>query len=157
VARLVDPAWLLDWQLTGGAEVTVAGRRGVRIRVSQRWPSADADRQFPSAPADAVIDTELGIVLRLTMAWHGHPSLRQELRGMHELEQPTDASQFRVEIPPGTRVSQGTSGLLDEIGSLPAAVRTSMQIAGKTVSGAVKAVRFLDSLRRAGHDRPPGP
>jgi hypothetical protein len=150
IARLVDPAWLLDWRLTGGAEVIEGGRRGLRIRIGERWQADHAG--FRSAPVDAVIDAELGILLRLTRAQDGRPAQQQVLADLR-LREPRDASDFKIEIPIGTRVVQDTGGLTDRL-DMPAPVQTAVQMAGKAAAAAARVGSFLESVRRQGNGNP---
>lgn len=139
LARLADPAWLLDWRLTGGAEVTCAGRRGFLILIGQH---DSADDSLPLA--EAVIDADLGIVLRL----RGAPISRLGLEYELDVTVPAGRSphDFTIDIPAGTRVDKDTGGLLDEA-EVPAPVKTAIQLAGKAFTGAAKVGSFLDSLR----------
>jgi hypothetical protein len=144
IARLVDPAWLLDWCLTGGAEVIEGGRRGLRIRITQRWQANDLGPR--AVPVDAVIDAELGIVLRLTQEQGGRPAKQQILADLL-VGPPRQAADFRIEIPPGTRVVQDTGGLTDNL-DLPAPAQTAVHLAGKAFSTAARVGGFLDAMRR---------
>jgi hypothetical protein len=146
IARLADPAWLLDWRLTGGAEVIEGGRRGLRIRIGQRWDVAEADAQ-PRIPVEAVIDAEIGVLLQLTEEQGGRPSRQQTLSALIVREQ-RDAAAFRIEIPAGSRVVHDTGSWVDEVG-VPAPVQTAMNLAGKAVSGVAKVGSFLESLRQS--------
>jgi hypothetical protein len=150
IARLVDPAWLLDWRLTGGAEVIEGGRRGFRIRIGGRWQAGHASPR--TAPVDAIIDAELGILLRITQAQDGRPAKQQVLAGLRLL-QPRDASAFKIDIPIGTRVVQDTGGLIDQL-DMPAPVQTAVQLAGKAVATAARVGSFLESVRRQGKSNP---
>jgi hypothetical protein len=59
IGKLLDPSWLLEHRLTGGAETTVGGRRGYRFAVA-----ADAPMDgFLFSVDDVVADAELGILL----------------------------------------------------------------------------------------------
>ena len=153
VARMIDPSWLLDWKLTGGAEVTEGGRRGFRIRVSQRWPGKDT-RQPRTVPVDVVIDAELGILLRLTQEQAGRPAMQQVLADVTALSS-EDAAAFRLDVPSGTRVVHDGGGLMDE-SEMPAPVQTAVQLAGKAFSAAAKVGGFLDSIRKQGKDEQGG-
>jgi hypothetical protein len=144
IARLVDPAWLLDWRLTGGAEVIEGGRRGIRIRIGERWHAGE--RAALPAPVDAVIDAELGVLLRLTEEQSGRPAKQLVLAGL-AVREPRGASSFRIEVPAGTRVVQDSGGLIAEL-DIPAPVQTAVQLAGKAVGTAVRVGRFLDSMRK---------
>jgi hypothetical protein len=149
VAKLLDPAWLLDWQLTGGAPVIQGGRRGLRVRVGQRWGSEGANAS--EVPAEVVVDAELGILLQLTQEQSGQPSQQQTLTGL-TVQEHRDPSAFVIQIPPGTKVVQDTGGFTDEI-EMPPAVHTAIHLAGRAASGAVKIGSFLDSLRGSASGR----
>src|SRR6266487_4496081 len=76
VAKLLDASGLLEHRLSGGAETTVDGRRGYRIRVTPDGP-VPAEMFFAD---DVVADTELGILLRLIYHAGSKPVSRWELR-----------------------------------------------------------------------------
>lgn len=97
VAQLTDPSWLLECRLAGGELVTADGRPGYRVSVAP-GPGGRDGLIFRSAVA--VIDAELGVILRLTRYLGGRPAERQELRDLGP--GPRD---FRVDIPPGLPVS----------------------------------------------------
>jgi hypothetical protein len=140
LAQLADPAWLLDWRLAGGAEVTWAGRRGFLVLIRPHYSEG-----VSMPPAEAVIDAELGILLRLTGAPVGALGLLYELSGVTvpPVRSPGD---FTIDTPAGTRVDQETGGLLDEF-EVPAPVKAAVQLAGKAFTGAAKVSSFLESLR----------
>jgi hypothetical protein len=76
IGKLLDPSWLLEHRLTGGAETTVGDRRGYRFAVA-----ADAPMDgFPFSVDDVVADAELGILLRLVSHKDSTPAARYELR-----------------------------------------------------------------------------
>jgi len=153
-ATLLDPAWLLDWRLSPGPEVSVDGRPGhlVRIRPAQdsgSWEGAN------SQPADAVIDAELGVLLRLTYRLADQPEYCLELRGV-SVRPPREPATFRIDIAAGTRVVPDTGRLLDEANA-PAPVKAAADLAGRAVAGAVAVGSFLGSIRgrkQEQHDKP---
>jgi hypothetical protein len=149
LARLADPSWLLDWRLTGGAEVTEGGRRGIRIRIGERWPVSQAPPR--TVPVDAVIDAELGILLRLSQEQDGRPARQQVLTKVAVLEHP-DTAGFRIQIPAGTRVIHDSGGLADEL-NIPAPVQAAVHVAGKAIGTAARVGGFLDSMRRQAKDK----
>ena len=61
IANLFDASWLLEYQLTGGAQTAAGGRPGYRLRVAPGWP-----RGGLFFPGEVVVDAELGILLRCT-------------------------------------------------------------------------------------------
>ena len=76
IGKLLDPSWLLEHHLTGGAETTVGDHRGYRFAVA-----ADAPMDgFPFSVDDVVADAELGILLRLVCHKDSTPAARYELR-----------------------------------------------------------------------------
>lgn len=76
IGKLLDPSWLLEHRLTGGAETTVGDRRGYRFAVA-----ADAPMDGFLFPADDVVaDAELGILLCLVCHKDSTPAARYELR-----------------------------------------------------------------------------
>ncbi len=93
---LIDPSWLLECDLSDGAEVTVAGRRGYRIVARPRETANWWDRVL--FPAEAVVDAETGLLLRLTRFTGGQPVARAELRDI--AEPPPDAD-FGFSPPDG--------------------------------------------------------
>src|SRR6185312_12114519 len=76
VVKLLDACGLLEHRLSGGAETTVGGRRGYRLRVTPDGP-VPAKMFFAD---DVVADTELGILLRLIYHAGSKPVSRWELR-----------------------------------------------------------------------------
>jgi hypothetical protein len=76
LAKLLDASGLLGHRLSGGAETTVGGRRGYRLRVT---PDGPVPAKMPFAD-DVVADTELGILLRLIYHAGSKPVSRWELR-----------------------------------------------------------------------------
>jgi hypothetical protein len=151
VASLADPSWLLDWKLTGGAGVVQDGRAGWPIRIGQRWAAGSAAAAMSAIPGDAVIDAELGVLLRLTCEQAGRPARQQTLTAVRVAPSRPD-DDFRVVVPPGTRVVPGTGTMLDEAGA-PAPVQAAAQLAARAYKGAFRIGSLLESLRRAD---PPG-
>jgi hypothetical protein len=99
VVDLADVSWLFDCELTGGEEISLAGRRAYRIvaraRETVSWWS------WISVPAVAVVDAETGLLLRLTRFKGGQPVLRTELRDVTE---PDPDAGFGFTPPAGVRV-----------------------------------------------------
>jgi hypothetical protein len=92
VAKLLDASGLLEHRLSGGAETTVDGRRGYRLRVTQDGP---VPAKMPFAD-DVVADTELGILLRLIYHAGPKPVSRWELRDV------VAGGDIRIDIPEET-------------------------------------------------------
>jgi hypothetical protein len=150
---LADPSWLLDWRLTGGAEVMLDGRRGYQIRIGERWAHGPDPEAMAATPTDAVIDAELGVLLRLTREQAGRPAMQQTITAVRVRPSRPDED-FRVEVPASTRVVADTGTLLDEADA-PAPVQAAAQLAGKAFKGALRIGSFLESVRRQAG--PPGP
>lgn len=141
IARLVDPAWLLNHRLTGGEEVSVDGRRAFAVGFdSSSWP------EHAPAVAEASIDAELGVLLQVRQTSAGNPVSLVELRQLRT-GQPRAPEEFRVEIPPGTRTVEDVGGFLDDV-PVPPAVRLAADLAKRAVSSATAAHAFADRLRR---------
>jgi hypothetical protein len=123
-------------------------RRGYRISIAG---GVSPSRFLVFFPAEAVVDAELGVLLRLTSYVDGKPATRAELRDV--IPGPVEPGVFRLAAPPGVRVVEASGNLLADMvaeapGPLGAALRTSAGAAKRT-GEAVTAVRsFLDGLRR---------
>jgi hypothetical protein len=95
VGALADPSWLLRWTLSGGGAVTLGGRPAYRISAARRTGEAGSGPMlFPAAVA--IVDAELGIILRLTAYIGENPVQRHELRDIA-----TSVGNFRPRIPDG--------------------------------------------------------
>lgn len=143
---VVDPAWLLlpDWRLAADGEEEIGGRRGWRVRASSSPGPGTADTMgFPAggglsklmfSQVAAVIDAELGIILRLACLSDGQPAICWELTGV--TAEPDDDA-FRRPEPPGRRLVEDDSplGYLD----LPEPLRA----AGKAGLAGVKLLAGL--------------
>jgi outer membrane lipoprotein-sorting protein len=163
-ARLADPAWLLlsDWRLSPAAETTVGGRAGLLVWADIRQATelsvlfeAGWYRPRPGLTFDrvaVVVDTELGILLRLVGYFDGRPAACFELHEVQQLSA-ADPAEFTLEIPPGTRVVQSSSPLahLDMQGPVKAA-----KVAGQLGLAGVAAVSGWLQNRPRKHG-PPGP
>jgi hypothetical protein len=95
VAKLLDAPGLLEHRLSGGAETTVDGRRGYRLRVTPDGP-VPAKMWFAD---DVVADTELGILLRLIYHAGSKPVSRWELRDV------VVGGDIHIDIPEETRAA----------------------------------------------------
>jgi outer membrane lipoprotein-sorting protein len=149
LANVVDSSWLLGCRLSGGAEVSYRGRRAYQLSVSSDgdgWQAAT----LPSFPADAIVDAELGCLLRLISFAGDRPASWYELSGIGT--EPVPTGEFRLDIPPGVRVVEATGNpFTDSAAVMPGAagtvVRTAVDVVRRT-SDAVSATRsFLDDLR----------
>lgn len=76
-------------------------RTAYRLNVARGYAQRSTSLMFPAAVA--VVDAELGILLRLTSYLGGKPVQRDELRDIT-----TTAGDFRVDIPPDLPVSEET-------------------------------------------------
>jgi hypothetical protein len=100
IGNLADPSWLLQWTLSGGEAVTLGGRSAYRISVARRTGDPDSRPMvFPAAVA--VVDAELGIILRLTSYIGDNPVQRYELRDVT-----TSVGDFRPRIPDDLPVAE---------------------------------------------------
>lgn len=98
IGDLADPSWLLQSALSGGSTVTLAGRSAYQISAARRKGApVPGPMLFPAAVA--VVDTELGIILRLTSYIGDNPVQRYELRDVT-----TSVGDFRPRIPDGLPV-----------------------------------------------------
>jgi hypothetical protein len=140
IAHLADASWLLACRLSGGAHVVADGRRAYRISVVRGDEQWSPSTKF--SPAVAVVDAELGIVLRLTSYMGGKPVRRYELRDIT-----TGPSAFRIDIPPNLPVSEETGPSRDASQAGPShTVNLPLRIAGQVTAEAAKAARNF--LRR---------
>jgi hypothetical protein len=97
IAALFDASWLLEYQLTGGAEIVADGRSGYRLRVAFGGPWGGM-----FFPGDVVVDGELGILLRCLSLAGSQPLTRYELRDV--MIGPAEPGDFRPDIPQGMPV-----------------------------------------------------
>lgn len=104
VTDLADASWLLACELSGGAEVTVGGRRAYRIvaRGRYRLPPLLDVLSMAFFPAVAAVDAESGRLLRLTRYKGGKPVVCGELRDLA----PDESEDFGFEPPAGLRVEE---------------------------------------------------
>ena len=156
IADLLDPAWMLDWGLTGGQPVRLNDRAGFLVRIHRPGRSAQNPPQRMT-PAVAVVDAELGILLRLTVCSGGRPYSRHELRQLVS-RAPRDPSEFVVPIPAGTPTVADTGRMLDEANA-PPWLKTAGNLAGRALTGAMTVGSIADQIRRrkSGRDGQSGP
>jgi hypothetical protein len=136
IADLGDASWLLECRLSGGALVMVGDRPAYRINVARGTAPWSLTLMF--ATAVAVVDAELGIVLRLTSYAGGKPVRRYELRDVT-----TGSGDFHLNIPPGLRTVEETNPFAD--GGVPGPVSIP-KVAREVAREAAKAAS--DFLRR---------
>ncbi len=120
--RFLDTSWLLGERLASCTEVTVGGRRAVRLRVEPPVPAV--------SPTDVTIDAELGVALRQVAVWRDVPFMRMELTDV--TPGPVDAS---ITIPPGIRTIEETGDPLQD------AFVTTPGVAGSALRGAAGLLR----------------
>jgi hypothetical protein len=149
IADLIGPGWLLAGRLSDGAEVTVGGRTGYRIRETHRAgdpPAPAALAMF--SPTVAVLDADFGILVSLAWYAAGRPLRRQELRDVTRADE--DPPDFDADVPPGVRVTQDAGDPFDDPRApdpLKFAFRTVNGAARRASEGAATIAGFLDSLR----------
>jgi outer membrane lipoprotein-sorting protein len=117
VWSLTGSSWLLGEQLSGGAEVTYHGRRGYHLRVTRSDGELRAG-PVTNTPYDAIVDAETGCLLRLIAYIGDAPSAWWEPDDIST--EPIDPDDFRVHIPPGTRVVEETGNpITDYTAAIP--------------------------------------
>ena len=152
IAFLADSCWLLRGQLSGGAELTYRGRPARQLRVTP-GPGGEEVVLGPlttTYPADAIVDAETGCLLRLISYTGDTLVIWSELDDIST--EPADPDEFRVHVPPGTRIVEETGNLItDAAAVMPGVKGTAARAAAEAVNrtaGAVSAARsFLDDLR----------
>jgi hypothetical protein len=92
VGELADPSWLLRCWLAGGASVTADGRAAYRLNVTRRHDYPSPAMWFSAAVA--VIDAELGCIVRLTSYVGSKAVRRLELENLR-----LAAGDFQVDLP----------------------------------------------------------
>jgi outer membrane lipoprotein-sorting protein len=149
-AHLIYPGWLLRCRLSGARDITYRGRRARQLRV-KRGPGTEYKAgPLTYFPADAIVDAETGCLLRLISYIGDAPCAWWELDDLST--EPVHPDDFRVNVPPGTRVVEQTGNPIADFatgipGLAGTAARTAFQAAHRT-AGAVSAARsFLDDLR----------
>jgi outer membrane lipoprotein-sorting protein len=152
IAFLADACWLLRSRLSGGTELTYRGRPARQLRVTRGPGGGELFLRPPLIffPADAIVDAETGCLLRL-ISYSG-----DTLAAWWELDdistEPADPDEFRIDVPPGTRMVKETGNpLTDIVATMPGLTGTAARAATDTITrtaGAVSAARsFLDDLR----------
>jgi hypothetical protein len=155
IANLADSSWLLYGRLAGGNEISDRGRRAYQLSAAGRDRDWSA-RPLLFCPADAIVDAELGCLLRLVCYAGDRPASWWELRDIGAGT--SEPGEFRLPGPPGARTVQETGNPLADAaavmpGAAGCAVRTGVDVARRT-SGAVAAARsFLDELRGTSRTR----
>jgi len=158
---LLDPAWLLvGWRLTAADEQAVGGRPAFRVTAEPPPPRASGPAGRPADPSlriAAVVDAELGILLRLVLYVGEQPAARFELRDViiHDARQrspgqPPDAGElaaFTVDIPPGARVIASDGAPLHDL-DLPSPAKVAGTAAAALLDGAASAIGWLSGRTR---------
>jgi hypothetical protein len=153
-AAVLDPAWLLSgWRLLGVSSVTLSGRPGLRL-LAEVTDMADGNTDNIFTRAEAIVDAELGILLRLTTYVGERPATRTELRKLTAAGE-SAAAGFRIEPAPGMRVVTDSGGPLGDR-NLPratAAAGTAASLAvGGAIAGAVAVTGWLEKHRAQRHE-----
>jgi hypothetical protein len=156
LADLADASWLLRCRLSGGQEITYRGRRARHLHVTRVGGEGLMTGPLLFYPADAIVDAETGCLLRLISCAGDAPACWWELYDIST--EPGDPAEFRVDIPPGTRVVEETGNpLADAVAVMPGLTGTAARAAAQTVrqtASVVSATRsFLDDLRTRNQDR----
>jgi len=159
IAFLADSCWLLRRQLSGGAELTYRGRPARQLHVTPVPGDAEVapgplmtftTDAMVDAPTDAIVDAETGCLLRLISYAGDTLAMWSELDDIST--EPADPDEFRVHVPPGTRIVEETGNLItDAAAVMPGVKGTAARAAAEAVNrtvGAVSAARsFLEDLR----------
>jgi outer membrane lipoprotein-sorting protein len=149
-AHLIYTGWLLRCRLSGARDITYRGRRARQLRVTRGGGTGFLAGPLTYFPADAIVDAETGCLLRLIAYIGDAPYAWWELDDIST--EPGDPDEFRVHIPPGTRVVEETGNpFTDYTAAIPGLAGTVARTATETVrrtADAVSAARsFLDDLR----------
>ena len=149
-AHLIYTGWLLRCRLSGARDITYRGRRARQLRVTRGGGTGFLAGPLTYFPADAIVDAETGCLLRLIAYIGDAPYAWWELDDIST--EPGDPDDFRVHIPPGTRVVEETGNpFTDYTAAIPGLAGTVARTVTETVrrtAGAVSAARsFLDDLR----------
>jgi hypothetical protein len=159
IAFLADSCWLLRRRLSGGAELTYRGRPARQLRVTPVPGDAEVapgplmtftTDTIVDAPTDAIVDAETGCLLRLISYAGDTLVIWSELDDIST--EPAGPDEFRVHVPPGTRIVEETGNLItDAAAAMPGVKGTAARAAAEAVNRTVDAVSaarsFLDDLR----------
>ena len=159
MAFLADSCWLLRRRLSGGAELTYRGRPARQLRVTPVPGDAEVapgplmtftTDEIVDAPTDAIVDAETGCLLRLISYAGDTLVIWSELDDIST--EPAGPDEFRVHVPPGTRIVEETGNLItDAAAAMPGVKGTAARAAAEAVNRTVDAVSaarsFLDDLR----------
>ena len=137
--QLLDLSWLLCHDLTVLGPAEYGGRAALRVGVVPRPHGAGLRTAFFLLDRlELLVDTELGVGLRLTVFRDGDAVARQELRGV-EVNGAAEAAGagatgFALVAPPGGRTHQGGGPFGDS--ALPTPLKAAAGAAGALVGGA---------------------
>jgi len=150
IADLADPSWLLGYRLSGGTPVMAGDRPAYRVNVARGQAGWSFSLMFPAAVA--VVDAELGIVLRLTYYIGAKAVQRQELR-----DSTSETGGFQVDLPAGLPTVEET-GPFDDFkqARAPRPARIPLNLAGLVARhAAAEAARAALNLWRRVDTRGP--
>ena len=152
IGNLFDASWLLEHQLTGGAEIVTGGRRGYRLGVAFDWP-----RGGLFFPGDVVVDAELGILLRCISFSGAQPSvsgaqpsvsgaqpvMRYELRDV--VTEASGPGDFQPDIPAGMPVVEEPDDPAGPVNPAGLIARQAAKEARSAVRNLLGAIRGEDA------------
>src|SRR5258706_5566138 len=150
IADLADPSWLLGYRLSGGTPVMAGDRPAYRVNVARGHAKWSFSLMFPAAVA--VVDAELGIVLRLTYYIGAKAVQRHELRGIT-----SETGGFQVDLPAGLPTVEET-GPFDDFkqARAPRPASIPLNLAGLVARhAAAEAARAARDLSRRVDTRGP--
>jgi hypothetical protein len=139
---LLCPAWLLAGsRLEAQGHVSACGRDALRVAVTKRPGAAGrlATAHFRTERAEALVDAELGILLRIAWLADGEPPDVTELVSL-ELDPVIDPAQFAA--PPGSLIGESLGESLGGGGWWP--LKTA---AGLAAGGLGAWIRYAPSSR----------
>lgn len=145
VPELMQPAWLLSGFELGPAEPTVVGARDAyRIVATPRRPSrGPAEAARLANQVEAIVDAELGILLRCEKTYDGRePDLSELIDVLLDPPEAGDPAQFAP--PSGSTIGESYAAFFDGPGWR----------AGKTAGG-MAAAGLAHMIRLTRHHRPP--
>ena len=140
VAELADPAWLLDgWRLSSDGPARIDGRDGQHVRAE---PAGGRWTPMPYSSVEAVVDAELGVLLRLTHYFRGSAVACVELRELAPLASGAELAGFGADAAPGLPESDSSRLPLPDW-NLQAPVKVAGSAAVLAVGGAIAGAAAL--------------
>ncbi|HLI35746.1 MAG TPA: hypothetical protein VKV80_00165 [Streptosporangiaceae bacterium] len=117
VPRLLSPSWLLaGFVLELDGETVAGGRHGYRITATRRPGHEPRSGTRPQTDrVEAIVDAELGILLRCEETGRGQTLSVEELQDV-TIDPPEAAGPAQFAPPPGSTVSEGCGELFNEPG-----------------------------------------